>query len=479
VNLTSRFRSDLWRRLAEAQDACASDLGDRPLRDIGLALTARLAAPSRGARLRHRLPVMAIGLGALVAVVFLAGVLTRDVAFRQTAGPPLSLYSARGAAERRLGERAYTERAYAEQAFVADARSDLPLHFADGSNVTFRAGSAGHIQRFTGAGAEIVLERGRLEAQVVHADTTLWLLHAGPYRVRVTGTRFAMTWAAANLEVDLYEGAVVIDGAVLGAGVPLRAGQRLKIESGTVVVEPLEAPSLLAVASTRSSQAVAPNPLPSTAEAPGPTPLSDAGETRNDDVSDMHLGPSPVPGRDSTSRTTDQSFVRPGVRSSGGRFDDQWLKLAERGAYREALSAAKRLGWSDLCRHLDARRLLTLGDVARYSGAHARAKQAFESLVTRFPEDRLAADAVFSLGRLAFESRHPDEAARWFGRYVSDWPLAPLADQAAGRLLECAIRVDDREAARNAARRYLARAPGGPHARLAREVLEQPPDGPP
>ena len=89
----------------------------------------------------------------------------------------------------------------------------------------------------------------------------------------------------------------------------------------------------------------------------------------------------------------------------------------------------------------------------------------------RFPRDPLAADAVFSLGRLAFESEQSDRAARWFRRYVDDWPHGPLADQAVGRLVECAIHMHDAEAARGAARAYLARAPRGPHAQLARQIL--------
>jgi hypothetical protein len=291
--------------------------------------------------------------------------------------------------------------------FVVDAREDLPLQFGDGSTVIFRSGSTGRLQRLDGTGAEIVLERGWLDAHVIHADTTAWLLHAGPYCVHVTGTRFTMKWTAQNLEVDLFEGAVVIDGSILGAGLPLKAGNRLKITSGSVLIEP-------------------------------------------------------VGGQRST--------------VTRGTPDDRWMALAERGAYREALAAATHLGWNHLCRHLDARRLLTLGDVARYSGAAPRARQAFQFLVTRFPRDRLAADAVFSLGRLAFESHHPNEASRWFRQYLTDWPSAPLANQAAGRVLECAIRSDDQRAAEDAARSYLVRVPGGPHALLARQVLGQPVD---
>ncbi|HEX2658749.1 MAG TPA: tetratricopeptide repeat protein, partial [Polyangia bacterium] len=164
---------------------------------------------------------------------------------------------------------------------------------------------------------------------------------------------------------------------------------------------------------------------------------------------------------------------------SSGASDDTWLDLAERGAYPEALAAAQRIGWSSLCLRLDAHRLLTLADVARYSNARGPARQAFEALVKRFPDDRLAADAVFSLGRLAFEGGNPPVAARWFRRYVTDWPNGPLAEQAAGRLVETTIRMEDSEAARSAARAYLARAPHGAQAALARGVLAEPSDGAP
>src|SRR5207253_3098390 len=131
---------------------------------------------------------------------------------------------------------------------------------------------------------------------------------------------------------------------------------------------------------------------------------------------------------------------------------------------REAFEVARGLGWANLCRRLDSGRLLTLADVARYAGAPVQARRAFEALVVRFPHERSTADAVFTLGRLAYEAHQPNHAARWFRRYLDGWSDGPLADQAAGRLLECAVRSDHREEARRAARAYLARAPGGPHA---------------
>ena len=81
--------------------------------------------------------------------------------------------------------------------------------------------------------------RGALQAHVIHAATTSWILHAGPYRVRVTGTRFGLSWRAGAAGLSLYEGSVVVDGAALGSGVPVRAGQRLTVASGVVRIEPL------------------------------------------------------------------------------------------------------------------------------------------------------------------------------------------------------------------------------------------------
>jgi hypothetical protein len=279
------------------------------------------------------------------------------------------------------------------------------------------------MRRLGDDGAEVFLDNGRLEAHVVHAGTTLWLVHAGPYRVRVTGTRFALGWSAGRFEVALFEGAVVIDGAVLGAGVPLAAGHRLTVDGGIVRTELLPEAEV--------------DPSPSATPTPAPPPGA-----------------------------SDVSAPRSRPEESG-----DWQALAKQGAYDAAFAAARRLGWARLCHRLDARPLLMLGDVARYTDAGGPAREAFEALVTRFPHDQLAADAVFSLGRLAFESGEPDRAARWFQRYVDGWPQGALADQAAGRLLECAVAMHDAEAARGAARAYLARAPGGPHADRARKIL--------
>ncbi len=452
MSLLPRFRADrLWRRLAEAQDVAAAN-GLSPA-DVarGAARVIAARADAQRAHRGRRVGIITLSLGTAVAAV---AVFTFRAPILTTVGTTVGLNAISGVAS-----------PITEQTLVADARSDLPLTFADGSTVTFLAGSTGRMKRLVGTGADVVLEQGSLEAHVVHGATTLWLVHAGPYRVRVTGTRFAVKWASGDLEVALHEGAVLVDGAVLGAGVPVRAGQRLRIASRVVVIEPFNA--LARTVPLTSQPASGPSGAVESPDGQQPPTVAPDSMGAPPSVSVASGGGQAVSSRVS------RAFHRQ------GSADDEWLALAERGAYSEALTAARRLGWGALCRRLDANRLLTLGDVARYSGAHVQARRAFEALVSRFPKDRLAADAVFSLGRLAFESRRPDEATRWFRRYVADWPRGPLADQAAGRLVECAIRMDDRDAARSAARGYLTRAPRGPQAGLAREVLEQPADGPP
>jgi hypothetical protein len=302
-----------------------------------------------------------------------------------------------------------------DQALLTDAHSDLPLQFPDGSTVTLGSGSAGRMRRLSDARVDLFLDRGRLDAHVVHAESTLWLVHAGPFRVRVTGTRFAVRWSAPTLQVEVYEGAVSIEGAPSGSAVPLRAGHRLTIDDDVLRTEVLgpeapRRPSIVAAASVAAA--------------------------------------------------------------SSGSPEADWQALARRGAFGAAYAAAARHGWRSLCGHLDAQRLLLLGDVARYAGAGDEARRAFEALVARFPEDSLAGDAVFSLGRMAFDANQPADASRWFERYLADWPRAPLAEQALGRLIECALRADDVEAARDAARGYLRRAPNGPRAGFARDLLQ-------
>src|SRR5262249_53486409 len=60
-------------------------------------------------------------------------------------------------------------------------------------------------------GAKVEVSRGEASFAVRHQQRTNWLVGAGPYHVRVTGTRFAVSWAPASehFQLHLEQGSVV------------------------------------------------------------------------------------------------------------------------------------------------------------------------------------------------------------------------------------------------------------------------------
>jgi TolA-binding protein len=152
----------------------------------------------------------------------------------------------------------------------------------------------------------------------------------------------------------------------------------------------------------------------------------------------------------------------------------RWQDLAARGKYGEAMAAVEREGFDAVLARGSARDLVTLGDVARFSGEIQKAVETLNAVRARFPGSSESAASAFLLGRLAFEARRDDDgAARWFTVYLSEQPAGPFVREAEGRLIECKQRTGDRAGAREAAARYLERHPDGPHAAMARSLLEE------
>ena len=80
-------------------------------------------------------------------------------------------------------------------------------------------------------GAQIALENGSLEANVVHTGESAWSLSAGPFSVRVTGTKFSLSWDPDHerFSIRVTQGSVAVAGSVIGAERPLRAGETLVV----------------------------------------------------------------------------------------------------------------------------------------------------------------------------------------------------------------------------------------------------------
>ena len=333
-------------------------------------------------------------------------------------------------------------------AWIASDRENLPLEFSDGSHVVLERTGQARVERTDAVGARISLERGQVNASIVHREGTRWSVVAGPFTVTVLGTRFTLGWDPQLRQMDLIlrEGEVALSGPVVGENRRVRQGETLRVytREGRLEVRP---------ASTQI-----PAPQLETVVPPHPFPAAPAVEARQ---------PSIPRGR-SAPRLASTNEPRPMAHTSDPA---RWRTLAEDNRSHEALTAATDAGFDGICQTADAPELRLLGDTARLAGRPQFARRAFESMRSRFAGSDDAAIAAFLLGKLSFDNlKSFGEAADWFSMYLAERPQGPLAREAAGRLIEARRKSGDEAGARTAARGYLARYPNGPHATLARRV---------
>jgi transmembrane sensor len=339
------------------------------------------------------------------------------------------------------------------------------LAFSDGSNVAIEPQSRARVTDLSRDGARVVLERGSAHASFVHTGRASWHVLAGPMDVAVTGTRFDVAWdeGSERFSLALIDGSVEVRGAVLDQPLRVSTGQRLIVDVRTKRFV------LATDASFRALDAASSAPDGSSASAPANAlPITDATASARAAATEATPRPNSAP-------PLTPSPIDAGVASTtplAAPVDD-WRSLARKRAYREAWSAIDARGFASVLAGADADALAMLGDVARLAGQPARATEAFDALRARHPDDRRAADAAFMLGRIAFDARADYAgAARWFDRYAIEAPSGTYAREAAGRAIEAHKRAGDLAGARDRAQSYLARWPEGPHAALARTLIE-------
>jgi TolA-binding protein len=311
------------------------------------------------------------------------------------------------------------ERAGRVDEWVTARDAEQSLRFSDGSSVVAAPHTTTRVMQVTPEGARLTLERGRVEAHVVHREGSRWQVAAGPFVVRVTGTRFQVSWdpQSEKLAVRVSEGRVEVS----GDGQPrqvLTAGSTLELSAGARVTSTL-VPKIPATETSRAPEAPEEPPAP---------------------------------------------------RKTAAHVPD-FIELSTAGRYREALAAVEQLGFAGQCASLSARDLLTLGSTARLAGRPERAQEAYAAVRRRFPSSSQASISAFSLGRLASDAGRASDAIGWFQRYLSEAPGGPLAREAEGRLIELYRQSGNSVQARSAAQSYLEKYPTGPHAALARSVL--------
>lgn len=362
------------------------------------------------------------------------------------------------------------------------------LRFSDDSWIRLTPGSRAHVTELTATGASVTLDDGEATVYVRHRKETRWSVQAGPFLVRVTGTRFRVGWSASreSFELDVFEGSVEARGPkmeqrIVRSGGNLRvalrpdpapAPARLDAEPLPVAPPPLPPvhrrpdpathertgtpasyrppspapPVVPTVEQVGSSRAEPSKPEASTPETPEPQVLEQSQPDPEPDPSSLALPPAPAAG-------------------------PTWEALFSEGEYERALSVLDPEQVEDAIWRADAKGLMELGAAARRSG-DLRAGHIYSAVRSRFPGTVEAANGAFILGRMEFHTGRLREAATWLETYLRERPNGRFAREAAGRLVEAYQQVGDESRARIAAERYLARYPDGPHAELARSVLQ-------
>lgn len=312
---------------------------------------------------------------------------------------------------------------------TAPADEGLPVRFAGGATLLLAPQTRARVAEVTESGARVELWQGQLSVSVPHKADTSWVFLAGPFDVKVTGTRFDLGWDEARrvFRLDMSDGSVSVGG-------PGIVGRRTVV-AGQQVTWPVDPP-----AASASPPAAPPRPsdLPGASEA-APRASEAAGEP-----------PTPAP--------------RGAPRVS-------WKEHAAAGRFAEAHEAADKAGFDGLLASLGPDDLILLADTARLAGASDRARRAYTTARQRFAGSGAAARAAFELGRA--EASGPSGGVPWFRLYLAESPGGPLAREAMGRVLEAQLRQHDRAGAAALARDYLKLYPGGPHAKLARSVLDE------
>jgi TolA-binding protein len=326
----------------------------------------------------------------------------------------------------------------------------LSLEFSDGSRFELAPGSKARLVELERTGARVELANGKVKVHVVHREAANFRLEAGPYRVRVTGTRFESSYSPERdvFELFLEEGQVELSGCVFGKGRKLTTGQGVRASCSERTLD-------IGYGIPGRDRRAEPAPKPAAAPAASSGSAPSVAETARDGA--------PSEGPPAASAST-----RPLAETS-------WLPLARAGDYDGAFSSVRARGFEAECARASADSLALLADVARHARAPKQAEFALLTLRRRFPGTSEAALAAFALGRLEFDERRAyARAATWFSTYLSERPSGPMAREALGRLVEARYRGQDLAGARTVAAQYLREYPTGPHAELASRVVSSP-----
>jgi TolA-binding protein len=315
----------------------------------------------------------------------------------------------------------------AQNGLISTRAETAKLAFSDRSQIDVAAHTTLRVDVVGRRSALARLTAGKLSVSVAHEDDTDWRFFAGPYEIRVVGTRFDVGWepAGERLSLAMREGSVRIIGPQVDR--LLSAGEKIDWAA---------APEPVAAASPEPPRS---EPAPAALETP--EPLAAAVQ---------HAQP----------------------RAPSSAKADDWAALVAKGQFSAVIRAAEASGVEQVLAQRGSADLKALAQAARYTGRAALAIRAFQALRQRFAQQSAGRQAAFFLGRIYDQQGKSVEALRWLNAYLGEAPGDVYASEALGRRLTLVQRTEGNAAAARVARQYLERFPSGAYARTARALLE-------
>jgi TolA-binding protein len=293
----------------------------------------------------------------------------------------------------------------------------------------------------TDRGARFSLEEGKASVDIIPRPRAQWLFEAGPFLVAVHGTSFTVAWnpVDAVFDVRLENGAISVASPLAGPEIHLRMGQTLRV-------------------SLRDQ-------------------TSTIGTTATSDVSSVPGAPAII-GSGSPSLEAPPSLERlpavaPAPVSESGRWSHRgWTAAVKENRSADVVADADRRGLATVLERADSDDLWALANAARYGGRYSLADHALLAQRKRFPASDRARDAAFLLGRLHDDDRDgPDNALKWYDRYLAEARDGIHASDALGRKMTLLERWNRRAESLTVAEEYLRRFPGGFYVNAARALL--------
>jgi transmembrane sensor len=271
----------------------------------------------------------------------------------------------------------------------------------------------------------LLLSDGTVTFDVEPGGPRQWTIECGLLSVEVVGTRFTIERSPDRVAVSVERGRVLVRGErVPERVVALGMGERFELLVEPEAAVPTDPVSMPAV----SSSAIAPTAEP------------------------LHAGP---------------------VEREDPPTTPAWRALADEQRWSEAYGALPAsVGTLSERAHVDE--LLALADVARLSGHPEEAVVPLTRLMEEHPTDPNASLAAFSLGRVEEALGHEQRAADAYERALGLGLPDALVPDALGRRAEALEDAGEHEHAREAARRYLDRAPDGARAEAMRALEARP-----